>query len=48
MPDDIAGFLDTSRRGNQGHVTSVGEATEDDEDDVPLLSMENPTLYISE
>ncbi|WAR14743.1 DISP3-like protein, partial [Mya arenaria] len=47
VPDDVSKFLDNSNHGDTGHVTSAREVTSDEEeDDVPLLSMENPLQYI--
>lgn len=46
LPADVAKFTDVGNHSNSDHMTVVREATEDEDDDVPLLTMENPTQYI--
>lgn len=46
LPSDVAHFMD-SNHSNIGQVTVPREVTVDDEDDdVPMLSMEDSPLYV--
>ena len=46
LPANVAKLSDVSSHGNTEHMAVAREITEDEDDDVPLLTMENPTQYI--